>query len=598
MAESWEELLRRLNGVLARHDRESAARLVFELTGRLHRGEPLAPEVGARFLGALRRKRLHGLLEQLAETFRFAGVEGPKLRRLFAQSLIDQGKLEAASGALEALAAATAGSNPGEHAEAVGLLGRLYKQRYVDAANSSLAATGSVIAKGHLRQAFDAYHSVYREAPGAHLWHGINAVAVACRATADGFEVAERFDAQREARTILAAIEAKYVAAPALVPAWDLATALESCVALDRTREAERWLAAYTASQEADAFELNSTLRQLTEVWRLTPRTPPGSRLIPVLEAQLARRQGGRLELDPREVAARHQALGRGDARALKGLQRTFGAQGVVTYQWYCQGLDRFRWVARICDTTQASKGTGFLVRGSDLDSRLGKELVLVTNAHVVSDEPAVLATYGALHPSQAVARFEAWGGGAGAGPSSFAVRSVLFTSPPDALDVTVLRLDPAPPGGVTFPIAAALPMPAEQPPVYVIGHPLGGGLSISISDNLLLDRDDRRLHYRAPTEPGSSGSPVFDRFWALIALHHAGDAHTPQLNGKAGTYEANEGIAFPAIAAAMRAAPLREVPAAKSVPRPRARSGSQARKVKAPTKQVRSSARPGRSRR
>ncbi|HBL29593.1 MAG TPA: serine protease, partial [Acidobacteria bacterium] len=44
---------------------------------------------------------------------------------------------------------------------------------------------------------------------------------------------------------------------------------------------------------------------------------------------------------------------------------------------------------------------------------------------------------------------------------------------------------------------------------VYVIGHPLGGGLSLSLTDNALLGTSERLLHYRAPTEGGSSGSPV-----------------------------------------------------------------------------------------
>lgn len=63
-----------------------------------------------------------------------------------------------------------------------------------------------------------------------------------------------------------------------------------------------------------------------------------------------------------------------------------------------------------------------------------------------------------------------------------------------------------------------------------------------SIQDNLMLDFDEVNVHYRAPTEPGSSGSPVFDRYWKLIALHHAGSEEMPKLHG-GGTYQANEGI-------------------------------------------------------
>jgi len=49
-------------------------------------------------------------------------------------------------------------------------------------------------------------------------------------------------------------------------------------------------------------------------------------------------------------------------------------------------------------------------------------------------------------------------------------------------------------------------------------------------------------LHYRAPTEPCSSGSPIFNEQWKLIRIHHAGGEAIRRLDGT-GTYAANEGI-------------------------------------------------------
>ena len=49
--------------------------------------------------------------------------------------------------------------------------------------------------------------------------------------------------------------------------------------------------------------------------------------------------------------------------------------------------------------------------------------------------------------------------------------------------------------------------------------------------------------HYRAPTEGGSSGSPVFNQDWELLGLHHSGGKDMAKLNGKEGRYAANEGI-------------------------------------------------------
>jgi V8-like Glu-specific endopeptidase len=85
---------------------------------------------------------------------------------------------------------------------------------------------------------------------------------------------------------------------------------------------------------------------------------------------------------------------------------------------------------------------------------------------------------------------------------------------------------------------------------LYVIGHPRGGGLMFSMQDNRLVDHGaptDYRVHYRTPTEPGSSGSPVFNGSWELVALHHSGSATMKRIHG-AGTYEANEGIWIQAI--------------------------------------------------
>ncbi len=77
-----------------------------------------------------------------------------------------------------------------------------------------------------------------------------------------------------------------------------------------------------------------------------------------------------------------------------------------------------------------------------------------------------------------------------------------------------------------------------------------------SLQDNVLLDYDQRVLHYRSPTERGSSGSPVFDNDWRLIGLHHVGGVSMPLLNNAGGTYAANEGITFEAIRGRLAARP------------------------------------------
>ena len=87
----------------------------------------------------------------------------------------------------------------------------------------------------------------------------------------------------------------------------------------------------------------------------------------------------------------------------------------------------------------------------------------------------------------------------------------------------------------------------AEPPPrLYIIGHPSGRDLELSLQDNHLLACNEKVLHYRTPTEPGSSGSPVFEPDdWRVVALHHKGNEEMKRIDGQEGTYQANEGISI-----------------------------------------------------
>ena len=60
---------------------------------------------------------------------------------------------------------------------------------------------------------------------------------------------------------------------------------------------------------------------------------------------------------------------------------------------------------------------------------------------------------------------------------------------------------------------------------VTIIQHPSGQRKQVALRENRIVDVVDEMLHYRADTEPGSSGSPVFNDQWECVALHHAGVA-------------------------------------------------------------------------
>jgi hypothetical protein len=553
---SWNEadFRGRLGAAVESFDRDASSRLVNELISALNQDAAVTPDGAREILQSLRRKCFFDLMERAAEALRQAGQDEAQIRRQYAQALIDQGKEAAAIDVLEALIARSA-EDPAENVEARGLLGRAYKQLYVNAVNADPKAAALRLSRLNLRRAVDAYHAVYRSGPAQHLWHGINTVALVARARRDGVTLDAPPDAAALAAEILAAIAAR--GPRERVESWDLATAAEACVALGRQSDALLWIGEYVQRQDADAFELSSTLRQLTEVWGLEIDRPPGSLLLPLLQANLLRRKGGRIDLSSGalgETISRTNGVEEGAERATgKQLEKILGREGVVTLKWWQTGLDRCRAVAQVQTKLGEGVGTGFLVRGADFCPGL-EGLLLLTNAHVVSDDPQVQAN-GSLDPADAQVVFEAPGPGAAA---RFHAARLLWSSPPEELDATLLVLEPPAAASDHYPISPRLPVVDGLQKVYVIGHPGGRSLSLSAQDNLLLDHDARLLHYRAPTEGGSSGSPVFNQQWDLIGLHHAGGLEMTRLNGKAGTYAANEGIWIQGILQATRAAGLR----------------------------------------
>ena len=58
---------------------------------------------------------------------------------------------------------------------------------------------------------------------------------------------------------------------------------------------------------------------------------------------------------------------------------------------------------------------------------------------------------------------------------------------------------------------------------VSIIQHPNGEMKQIALRENQILDFFDEFLHYKTDTAPGSSGSPVFNDQWEIVALHHSG---------------------------------------------------------------------------
>ena len=75
--------------------------------------------------------------------------------------------------------------------------------------------------------------------------------------------------------------------------------------------------------------------------------------------------------------------------------------------------------------------------------------------------------------------------------------------------------------GTLDFPgieLSDDLNMPKNDDMVCVIQHPWGRPKELSLGP--VMGVDDQTIHYAADTNPGSSGAPVFNKKWQLVALH------------------------------------------------------------------------------
>jgi endonuclease G len=78
----------------------------------------------------------------------------------------------------------------------------------------------------------------------------------------------------------------------------------------------------------------------------------------------------------------------------------------------------------------------------------------------------------------------------------------------------------PLPVGVPTLDLAGAGTVAAADR-VYIIQHPNGGMKKIGMHHNVVRYANEDVVQYWTDTGPGSSGSPVFNERWELVALHH-----------------------------------------------------------------------------
>ncbi|MBB4080941.1 V8-like Glu-specific endopeptidase [Lewinella aquimaris] len=193
-----------------------------------------------------------------------------------------------------------------------------------------------------------------------------------------------------------------------------------------------------------------------------------------------------------------------------EGLEKIVKGDDLIDIISWVQGaMEQSKTVCKI-ETAAGASGTGFLLKGG----------LLMTNHHVIPDRDTaantrVVFNYKTdIHNNvlqQTYYRLD---------PSA-----VFITSQKNELDYTLVKVadtndNPLSDWGHVQLETFFDPQVDEK--VTVIQHPLGKYMKMALPDNII-SIWGKYLFYTTDTQEGSSGSPVFNKHWKVVALHHAG---------------------------------------------------------------------------
>jgi len=220
-------------------------------------------------------------------------------------------------------------------------------------------------------------------------------------------------------------------------------------------------------------------------------------------------------------------------------LEKIFGANHLKGIAWLQQGIEVAASVCRV--VTPEGLGTGFLVESNRI----------LTNHHVIGDPHLAAVSYAELN-------FQEDAFGVLQEFHRYRLSADEFQTDRE-LDFSLVRIERSP----SLPPLESwgvLELETGQPPevgehVSIIQHPGGGAKQIALTANQVVNLFEHRLQYTTDTLPGSSGSPVFNDAWKVVALHHAGGNLVKNQRGD--RMYANEGILVSKILERWKGAPV-----------------------------------------
>jgi endonuclease G len=196
-----------------------------------------------------------------------------------------------------------------------------------------------------------------------------------------------------------------------------------------------------------------------------------------------------------------------------RALERVIDGNDMVLSAWLGKGEQAARTVALI--RTPYGPATGFMIT----------DWLMLTNHHVLPAQEVA-------ETSHALFEYAEDDNGAIAAVRAEFDPARCFITGSDKEggepDFTIVALAPLPGGeapGRRFgrvPLVGAVGKVMVGHPVNIVQHPGGNSRQVAFRDNRLLSVEDPgRVIYKTDTAPGSSGSPVFNDRWQLVALHY-----------------------------------------------------------------------------
>ncbi|AIM37575.1 hypothetical protein KO02_13425 [Sphingobacterium sp. ML3W] len=216
----------------------------------------------------------------------------------------------------------------------------------------------------------------------------------------------------------------------------------------------------------------------------------------------------------------------------------TMGQNTLLPINFLAKGILKSKAVAKVemkTGTNRYSVGTGFLFKINGID-----DLFFMTNFHVINRREDIKKT-------KIIFDYELDMEGNSLPSKSFSIEdgAVWYCSAVNQLDTTVLRLKDDNDELKTYGYLELNEIKiADSEFVNIIQHPGGEMKQISLYHNIITYRDERKIQYLTDTLKGSSGSPVFNSDWEVVALHHSGsEKKRDEAELPSGVRSRNEGI-------------------------------------------------------